>query len=205
RMLAAGDCDLPDVLREQFVYYNSDHLSVSGPGATIVAPPTSKSVDYELEFAAVVGVGGRDIPESQAREHIFGYCIFNDWSARDVQDKVMRSSLGPAEGKDFDGSNTLGPFLVTADEVSDPYRLEMTARVNGEEWSRGNSASITHTFEFALAHLSRGKQLYPGDVLGSGTVVSGSGFELGRTLSDGDVIELDIEKLGVLANTITYS
>ncbi|MGV9796739.1 fumarylacetoacetate hydrolase family protein [Mycobacterium sp. NPDC003449] len=205
RMLTAGECDLPDVLTKQFVYYNGDHLSVSGPGQTIVAPPTSKSVDYELEFAAVLGTGGRDIPERTARQHIFGYCIFNDWSARDVQSEVMKSTLGPAEGKDFDGSNTLGPYLVTADEVGDPYSLEMIARVNGEEWSRGNSSSMTHSFEFAIAHLSRGKNLYPGDILGSGTVLSGSGFELGRSLGDGAVVELEIERLGTLTNTLSYT
>ena len=205
RMVAEGKCELPDVLRRQFVYYNGDHLSISGPDEIITAPTTSTVLDYELEFAAVLGTGGSDISEADAGRHIFGYMIFNDWSARDVQSEVMKSSLGPAEGKDFDGSNTFGPYLVTADEIENPYGLEMVARVNGQEWSRGSSASMTYSFEFAVAHLSRGKRLYAGDVLGSGTVLSGSAFEQNRELRAGDVVELQIDQLGTLTNTVAYA
>lgn len=204
RMIDSGQYDLPDILRKQFVYYNSDHLSISGPGETITAPPTSHSIDYELEFAAVLGHGGTDISEDRASAHIFGFMIFNDWSARDVQSEVMKSTLGPAEGKDFDGSNTFGPFLVTADEVGDAYQLGMRALINGEEWSRGSSASMAYSFEFAIAHLSRGKRLHAGDILGSGTVASGCAFELGRFLRDGDEVELQIDRLGSLRNTVRY-
>ncbi|CAJ1587480.1 fumarylacetoacetate hydrolase family protein [[Mycobacterium] wendilense] len=204
RMLASGAYDLPEIFEKQFVYYNADHLSTSGPGDVITAPPTSRDIDYELEFAVVLGCGGIDIPERQARSHIFGFVIFNDWSARDVQSEVMESTLGPAEGKDFEGSNTFGPFLVTADEVGDPYQLGMRALVNGEEWSRGRSDSMAYSFEFAIAHLSRGKRLFAGDIIGSGTVASGCGFELGRRLNDGDEVQLEIDRLGALRNVVRY-
>lgn len=205
RLMATGMYDLPQVLRDQPVYYNADPLSVSGPDDQIVAPRTSTNLDYELEFAVVVGRDGIDVTEAEAADHIFGYTIYNDWSLRDVQSVVMRSNLGPAEGKDFDGGTTLGPVIVTADELGDPYDLQMSASVNGERWSSGTSASMTHSFEGLLAHLSRGKRLYAGEVLGSGTVLSGSGFELGRSLADGDVVELTVEGIGTLRNTVHYA
>src|SRR5690606_33793524 len=116
---------------------NADHTAVSGPGVVIGAPRETRQLDYELEFAAVIGRTGRDIGPEDAADAIFGYTIFNDWSCRDLQSTVMDSRLGPARGKDFDGSNTLGPCIVTADELASPYDLELTARVNGEVWSHG--------------------------------------------------------------------
>nr|WP_314142774.1 fumarylacetoacetate hydrolase family protein [uncultured Rhodococcus sp.] len=202
RLEAAGECDLPELLTKQPVYYTSDHLSVSGPDDLITAPRTSRFLDYELEYAAVLGTGGRNIAESDAAAHIFGYSIMNDWSLRDVQGAVMSTRLGPAGGKDFEGGNTFGPYVVTPDEVQNPYVLEMVARVDGVEWSRGNSRSISFTFERAIAHLSVDREMYAGEIIGSGTVLSGSGYELGRTLTDGATVELEIERLGTLRNKV---
>ena len=116
--------------------------------------------------------------------------------------KEMAGRLGPAKGKDFDTGNVLGPWIVTADELGDPYRLTMVARVNGEEWSRGSSGSMHHRFEDCVAFVSQNETLHAGEVLGSGTVGTGCGLELGRFLSPGDVVELEVERIGVLRNTV---
>jgi 2-keto-4-pentenoate hydratase/2-oxohepta-3-ene-1,7-dioic acid hydratase in catechol pathway len=112
----------------------------------------------------------------------------------------MGGQLGPAKGKDFDTGNVFGPWIVTPEELGDPYALEMVARVNGEEWSRGNSAGMHHRFEDMIAFVSRSETLHPGEILGSGTVGSGCGLEQGRFLADGDVVELEVEGIGVLRN-----
>jgi 2-keto-4-pentenoate hydratase/2-oxohepta-3-ene-1,7-dioic acid hydratase in catechol pathway len=123
-------------------------------------------------------------------------------SARDAQFKEMAGRLGPAKGKDFDTGNILGPWIATKDEIPDPYNLTMIARVNGEEWGRGNSGDMHHNFEELIAHVSRSETLFPGEFLGSGTVGNGCGLEHGRFLKPGDVIELEVSKLGVLRNRI---
>jgi 2-keto-4-pentenoate hydratase/2-oxohepta-3-ene-1,7-dioic acid hydratase in catechol pathway len=199
-LLATGRYDLKPIFREQVLYYNANHLAVIAPEEDLVWPSYSQWMDYELEWACVVGRGGSDISAADARGHIFGYTIFNDWSARDVQLPIMEAQLGPGEGKDF--ANGLGPCVVTADEFADPYALTMTARVNGEEWSRGSTGTMQHSFEDALVQFAREKRLCPGEVVGSGTVLSGCGFELGRRLAAGDLVELEIEGIGVLRNRI---
>ena len=118
-------------------------------------PPYSKTIDYELEFACVIGKGGKDIPRDKAREHIFGYTIFNDLSARDEQSLEMLSNLGPGKGKDFDNSNPIGPCIVTADEIPDPYALEMIVRVDGEERGRGNTREMHWKYEDCIAFVAR--------------------------------------------------
>ncbi|WP_369138070.1 fumarylacetoacetate hydrolase family protein [Modestobacter versicolor] len=205
RLIATGNYGLPPVLREQPVYYTCDHLAVSGPDDEIVAPPDSTRLDYELELGIVLGRTASDVSAEQAAELVFGWTIFNDWSLRDTQARVMQGNLGPGLGKDLPGGTTLGPCIVTRDEIGDPYALEMTARVNGVEWSRGNSSTITHRVEDALALFSRGRTLHAGEVLGSGTVLGGSGFEIGRQLKDGDVVELEVAGIGVLRNRVRYS
>lgn len=198
--LASGAYNLKPVFRDQVVYYNADHLHVIGPETEVVWPPHSTWMDYELEWACVIGPGGRDIAWPDAHRHIFGFTIFNDWSARDLQLPFMEANLGPGEGKDF--ANGLGPCIATPDEFDDPYALAMTATVNGEIWSRGSTASMHHRFEDAIVQFSRGKTLLAGEVLGSGTVLSGCGFELGRRLADGDVVELQVEGIGRLRNVV---
>ncbi|MEQ8327259.1 fumarylacetoacetate hydrolase family protein [Parvibaculum sp.] len=190
------------LLKQRVIYYNCDTLAFSGPDDEIVWPSDSNWMDYELEWACVVGKPGENVTKEKAREHIFGYTIFNDWSARDTQLAVMECNLGPGAGKDFALSNGIGPCIATVDEFDDPYKLTMTARVNGEEWSRGTTGSMHHSFEDAVAEFSRDRSLVPGEMIGSGTVLGGCGLELGRQLADGDVVELEIEGIGVLRNKV---
>lgn len=117
----------------------------------------------------------------------------------------MEGMLGPAKGKDFDNDNAMGPCIVTADEIGDPYDLTMTARVNGEEWSRGHTGAMHWKFEDTIAFASKSETLHPGEVFGSGTVGNGCGLELMRFLDDGDTVELEIEKIGVLRNQVVRS
>ena len=135
------------------------------PGAEVPWPAYTERLDFELEFGCYIGKPGKDIPKEKAREHIFGYTIFNDFSARDEQTQEMAGQLGPGKGKDFDNANAMGPCLVTADEIGDPYRLEMVVRVNGEEWGRGNSRDMHWKFEDCIAHAARSETLHPGRIL----------------------------------------
>lgn len=194
--------DVPKVWYEQPVYYKCNRFSVIGTGQDVLWPRYSKMLDYELEFGIFLGKGGKNIRRDKAHEHIFGYCIFNDVSARDAQLREMQGQLGPAKGKDFDTGNVMGPWLVTPDELPDPYNLTMVARINGEEWSRGNSGAMQHKFEDILAHASNEETLMAGEFFGSGTVGSGCGLELGRFLKPNDMMELGVEGLGVLRNRI---
>jgi fumarylacetoacetate (FAA) hydrolase len=173
------------------VFYFSNPAAVNGPDVEVAFPPESSAWDYELEAAAVVGAGGR----------IAGFTVMNDWSARDLQKMEMAVGLGPAKGKDF--ATSLGPVLVTPDELGD-LRLEMIARVNGEERSRGNLGDIHWPWDELAAHAGRNTRLVPGDVLGSGTVGTGCILEHGdgRWLQPGDVVELEIEQIGVLRNVV---
>ena len=133
-------------------------------------------------------------------DYIAGFTIMNDFSARDIQRKEMKVRLGPAKGKDF--ATAIGPVLVTPDEIGDPYNLRMAAKVNGELWSEGNSGTIYHSFEKMIAFASQDEMLYPGDLIGSGTVGTGCGLEIDRWIQPGDVVELEIEKIGVLRNKV---
>ncbi len=185
------------------IYYKSNRFSVIGTGQDVVWPRYSQVMDFECEFGFFLGKGGKNIKASEARRHIFGYTIFNDFSARDAQSAEMQSMLGPCKGKDFDTGNSMGPFLVTADEIEDPYKLRMQARVNGETWCDSNSSTIHHTFEALLERVSADETVHPGEFFGSGTVGDGCGLEHGRYLKDGDVVELEVEKIGVLRNRVT--
>jgi 2-keto-4-pentenoate hydratase/2-oxohepta-3-ene-1,7-dioic acid hydratase in catechol pathway len=195
----------PKVWYERPIYYKGNPHSVVGHEAEVIWPSFTEKLDYELEFGVFIGRGGRDIPVERAAEHIAGYTIFNDFSARDVQLRELPGRLGPAKSKDFDTGNVLGPYLVTPDEVPDPYALTMRARVNGEEWSHGSSRDMHFTFEEIIAYISRDETLHPGEFIGSGTVPSGCGLELDRWLSPSDVVELEVENLGVLRNRVTGS
>jgi 2-keto-4-pentenoate hydratase/2-oxohepta-3-ene-1,7-dioic acid hydratase in catechol pathway len=193
---------LSKVWYEQPIFYKSNRFSVVGPDADVRMPAGTEKFDYELEWALVIGRPGRDIPRERAFEHIAGFTIFDDFTARDIQIREMKARLGPAKGKDFDTGNALGPYLVTPDELLDPYALTMVARVNGEEWSRGTTADMHHRWEDVIVHLSRDETLHPGEVVGSGTVGGGCGLELDRYLNAGDVVELEVEGLGVLRNRV---
>lgn len=186
--------------REQIIYYNADHIHLFGPDEIVPWPRASSWMDYELEWACVIGKGGANISRSSASDHIFGYTIFNDWSARDLQFAFMDAGLGPGGGKDF--ANSLGPCIVTPDELDDPYALTMIARINGEVWSQGSTASMYHRFEDAIVQLSSDRPFVAGEIIGSGTVLGGCGFELGRQLNFGDVVELDVAGIGTLRNRV---
>ncbi|HSL27665.1 MAG TPA: fumarylacetoacetate hydrolase family protein [Anaerolineales bacterium] len=203
--------DVPENWYKFPVFYFSNPNNNYGHEDTIPYPSYTQALDYELEIAIVIGKPGRDIQPENAAEHIFGYTIFNDWSARDLQVQEMRVNFGPVKSKDF--ACSFGPVIVTPDELADRatdragiYNLAMIARVNGQELSRGNFNDIYWTFGDMIARASQSVVLRPGDVIGSGTVGTGCLYELtknqGPWLQHGDVVELEIERIGVLRNTV---
>ncbi len=191
-----------DLFAKQPIYYKANRFSVIGSEETVIWPPYSRSMDFELEYGCYIKKMAKDVPVEKARDYIFGYTIYNDFSARDAQAVEMIGQLGPAKGKDFDTGNAMGPCLVTADEMPNPYDLTMIARVNGEEWGRGNTSTMHWKFEDLIAYISRSETLYPGEFLGSGTIGNGCGLEAQRFLKPGDEVELDVEGIGVLRNRI---
>ncbi|MBV1895641.1 MAG: fumarylacetoacetate hydrolase family protein [Rhodobacteraceae bacterium] len=194
--------DIPGVWYDQPIYYKGNRMSFIGHGAKVIWPHYAEYLDIELELAIVVGKKGKDITPENATDHIFGYTILNDVSARDAQMAEMPGQLGPCKGKDFDTGNILGPFILTADEVPHPVALDMQARVNGTVWGGGNSGDMHHDFGAILSHISASETIYPGEVIGSGTVGTGCGLEVGKQLHPNDKFELEIEGIGVLANQI---
>lgn len=189
------------------VFYFSNPNAVYGPDAAVPKPKGTQMLDFELEVAAVIGRECRDVTPDEAYDCIAGFMIMNDWSARDIQRAEMKVGLGPAKGKDF--ATSLGPWLVTPDELADRfdgrhYHLTMVARINGREVSRGNLADLHYTFGEMIAHASRDCTLYPNEVIGSGTVGTGCLLETGAApwLQPGDVVELEVERLGTLTNTV---
>ena len=199
---ASGRFAVPEVWYQQPLYYKANRFSVAPSGKDILWPAYSNVMDFELEMACVIGKKGRDISEDNADDHIFGYTIFNDFSARDAQMLESPGMLGPAKGKDFADSIVLGPVILTRDELDNPYNLRMQARVNGETWCDNNSNTIHWKFSDMIAHISKSETLYPGEVIGSGTVGLGCGLEHLRFLNDGDIVELEVEKIGVISNKI---
>jgi 2-keto-4-pentenoate hydratase/2-oxohepta-3-ene-1,7-dioic acid hydratase in catechol pathway len=194
--------ELPEVYRRQPIYYITNRFSVRGTNTTVNWPRYSQVMDYELEFGIITKNKGANISAAKARDHIFGYTIFNDFSARDAQRIEMEGRLGPAKGKSFDGGNVIGPWIVTPDEIGDPYKLKMEARVNGKTRSQGTSEGMLFPFEEIIAHVSQDETLMPGEFIGSGTVGNGCGLELGWYLEHGDTIELEVEKIGILKNRV---
>ena len=208
--------DLPAEWFQIPVFYFSNPGSLIGHDAVIEAAPGSAMMDYEAEVAAIVGLGGRNLSPGQAGRHIIGYSVLNDWSARDLQRQEMLVGLGPAKGKDF--ASTMGPCLVTPDEL-EPFRkgaaydLAITAAVDGVEYTRGNLADIHWSFEEMLSFASRGVTLRPGDIFGSGTCGTGCIVELSQMLGadrypwlrPGNRVEVSVEHLGSIANTLHAS
>jgi 2-keto-4-pentenoate hydratase/2-oxohepta-3-ene-1,7-dioic acid hydratase in catechol pathway len=199
---ASGRFTVPEVWYQQPLYYKANRFSVAPSGKDVVWPAYSEVMDFELEMACIIGKKGKDISKGNAENHIFGYTIYNDFSARDAQMVESLGMLGPAKGKDFDDSIILGPVIVTADELDDPYNLRMQARVNGETWCDSNSNTIHWKFSDMIAHISKSETLYPGELIGSGTVGLGCGLEHLRFLSEGDIVELEVEKIGVISNKV---
>jgi 2-keto-4-pentenoate hydratase/2-oxohepta-3-ene-1,7-dioic acid hydratase in catechol pathway len=191
------------------VFYFSNPHSIKGPNQEVKRPKKCVRLDFELEMACIIGKEGQNIQADEAKEYIFGYTILNDWSARDLQMQEMKVLLGPAKGKDF--ATSIGPYIVTKDEL-EPYRvgerfdLEMKAFINGKEVTHGNFKDIHYTFGQMIERASEEVTLYPGDIIGSGTVGLGCIMELGPEeygwLKPGDVVELEITHLGKLKNQI---
>jgi 2-keto-4-pentenoate hydratase/2-oxohepta-3-ene-1,7-dioic acid hydratase in catechol pathway len=194
--------ELPSVYRTIPIYYITNRMTVRGHDSTVRWPRYSQLIDYELELAAVTRRSRANIPLAEAHNHIFGYTIFNDFSARDVQGLEMEGRLGPSKAKSFDGGNVLGPWIVTADEIQDAQDLKVEVRVNGQVRSRSDTSGMLFSFEQILAHASQDETIHSGECFASGTVGNCSGYELGRYLDDGDVVELEIEKIGVLKNKV---
>ncbi len=204
RMKSSGAYTLPAVWYDIPLYYKGNRFAINGHDGIVEWPPFANNLDYELELACVIGRQGKDIPATKASEHIFGYTIFNDFSARDIQARWEgQFRMGPAKGKDFDTSNSFGPWIVTRDEISDPYNLAMEVRVNGERRGGGNSGGSQHNFERCIEQVSRSETLHPGEILGLGTIETGCGFESLTWLEPGDVVELEIEGIGILRNTLS--
>jgi len=192
---------IPEEWYEVPAYYKGMPDTVIGPGEEIPWPPFTDRLDHELELAAIIGRRGKDVPRARTLDHVFGYTIWNDVSARDVQTRELPIGMGPAKAKDWDGSNVLGPCIVTADEV-DPSNLHMSVRVNGEVWGEDTTAHMHHRLEDLISYASQAQTLYPGEVFGSGTAAGGSGLELDRWLEEGDLVEMEIEGIGTLRNRI---
>lgn len=198
------------------VFYFSNPYAVRGPGDPVAAPPRSAALDFELEVALVLGAGGRELAAADVDALAAGFCVMNDWSARDVQRREMKQSMGPVKGKDF--ATSLGPWLVTVDEFAPGGLREvpaatMTARVNGVEYSRADLADLWWSFAEMVAYASEAADVGPGDVIGSGTCGTGCILELSLVhgaaaypwLQPGDEVELEVERLGVLANPVVAS
>lgn len=192
--------EVPPYWYEAPVYYKGNHRSLLGPDEICSWPSYTDALDFELELALVIGRGGRDIAASNASPHVFGFTIFNDFSARDIQAQEMSAWLGPAKGKDF--ANAFGPCIVTPDELGWEPDVTMSCRVDGEEWGRARTSEMHWKWAEIIAHVSRDEDLWPGDVLGSGTPGGCCGLDLGRSLEPGAVVELEIEGIGVLRNRI---
>lgn len=208
---AGGTRQLSDAWYRLPIFYFSNPLCIFGPEDAVPYPSASEQLDYELELAAVIGKEARNVAEADAFSHIAGFTIFNDWSCRDLQRDEMEARLGPAKGKD--SASSLGPWIVTTDELAPFIRdgrlhVRCTLKVNGVLWMENNAGIMYHTWGAMIERASRDSRLVPGDVLGGGTVTGGSigeairnGFPA-RYLEPGDVVEIEVEGIGVLRNTI---
>jgi len=206
------------------IFYFTNHKSIIGPGDVECMPDHFEKLDFELEWACVIGKKGINISAENATDYIAGYTIMNDLSARRLQMEEMKLNLGPAKGKDF--ATSIGPYLVTADELAEyamtpkeghvgtRFKLDMKCWVNGKQVSQGNTSDMDWTFEEIIERASYGTHLYPGDVIGSGTVGTGCFLELNGTgllndksftpqwLQENDVVDMEVTGLGKLSNTI---
>ena len=200
--MAAPLPELPNVYRQVPIYYFTNRFTVAGPDSTIAWPRYSSVMDYELEIGMITRRTRANIPKSEAAAHIFGYTIFNDFSARDRQAVEMLGRLGPAKGKSFDGGNVIGPWIVTPDELGDPQTLTVAVRVNGEKRATGATEGMLFSFEELLAYASQDETIQAGEFFGSGTVGNCCGLEIGRFLESGDVVELEVDRIGVLRNKV---
>lgn len=196
---------------EMPIFYFTNHNAIYGPEDEIKRPDKETKLDIELEMAVIIGKKGKDIKAENAEDYIFGYTVFNDWTARAIQKREMEIPLGPHKGKDF--ANAIGPYIVTKDEMNqylgdnERFDVKMTTKINGVQVCAGNYNTVYYTFAQMIERASENNvNLLPGDILGSGTVGWGSlienNFSVHRPLEPGDVVELEIEGIGILKNTV---
>ena len=208
-----GTREINEVWYRMPVFYFSNPLVIYGPDEEVPYPAASDQLDYELEIGCVIGKSGTNVPASEALQYVAGFCIFNDWSARDLQFDEMAFGLGPAKGKD--SASSIGPWIVTTDELMPHIRdgrldLKAHARVNGDDWLRdGETVNAWYTWGEIIERAAKDSRIVPGDVIGSGTVGGGSvresirkGYETSRWLEPGDTVELEVENIGTLRNTL---
>ncbi len=194
---------IPKIWYKIPIYHKGNPNMIAGPDDPILWPSYTNKLDYELELGMYIGKKGVDISKKRATEYIAGYTIFNDISARDRQMLEMEVNIGPAKGKDFNNSNIMGPCLVTADEIHPNIRnLKMVAKVNGEITCVGNSGDMYWTWEEIIEYCSQDETLYPGEFFGSGTVGGGCGAEIDKWIKPGDIVEMEIEGIGVIRNKV---
>ncbi|MDY7077644.1 MAG: fumarylacetoacetate hydrolase family protein [Chloroflexota bacterium] len=194
---------VPKAWYELPIGYKVNLTSIVGTEEDLLFPSFTQMFDYELEFAIVIGKKGKDIPEEKAYEYVAGYTVCNDVSARDIEmQEIQAMPLGPIKGKDFDTGTVLGPCITTHDEIGDPHNLEMLGRVNGELWTEASTKDMYWSIPQLIAHLSKDQTLYPGSMFLSGTPGGGCGLHFGKVLKPGDVVELEIEKIGVIRNKV---
>lgn len=192
---------VPEVWYQIPSYYKGIPDTVIGTNETVTIPGYCQNFDFELELGMVIGRSGTKIAAADADKYIAGYTIWNDFSARDQQKRESPLGMGPSKGKDFDGGNAVGPYLVTSDEF-DASNARMVARVNGEIWTDSTSAGRQYSFPQLIEYVSQSETIHAGELWGSGTVTGGSGLELGKWLKPGDVVELEIEGIGILSNRL---
>jgi 2-keto-4-pentenoate hydratase/2-oxohepta-3-ene-1,7-dioic acid hydratase in catechol pathway len=193
---------MPEAAKTMPIFWKPSRSAVGAHKQEIKWPRYSNKLDYEFELGIYIGKRGKDITVENAAEHIAGYTIFNDLGLRDIQPPELTLRMGPAKAKDFSNSKIMGPCLVTPDEVGDPENLRLSIRVNGETWFEGKLANWAFTFAQFIAYVSREEYLEVGDFFGSGPPAHSVGFEIDKWIKPGDLIEGEIEGLGVLANTI---
>jgi 2-keto-4-pentenoate hydratase/2-oxohepta-3-ene-1,7-dioic acid hydratase in catechol pathway len=191
---------IPDVFYERPTAFKANGTALYGHDDDVPWPRYGDKLDYELEVAAVIGVPARNVDAADAHRHVLGYTMLNDFSVRDIQKGEMNMSTGPFKGKDFAWG--LGPWIVTPDEAGDPAGLRMSVRVNGEVWAESTPGEMQWTFPEIIAYTSQDETLNVGDVLGSGTVNRGCGFEIDRWIAPGDTVEIVGDRIGVLRNRV---
>jgi 2-keto-4-pentenoate hydratase/2-oxohepta-3-ene-1,7-dioic acid hydratase in catechol pathway len=179
-------------------YWKGNPGSIVGPGAVLDFPPYASELDVECELVCIVGTGGKNLDRAAAEQAIAGYSILNDVSAREIQLIEKKAGRGASKGKDFDGGNVMGPWLVTPDEVGDIRSLRVSLHVNGEELSGAETSGMVWDFAEMLSYLSLGQTVHPGQVISGGCYPKGSAMDLDRKLSPGDQVELRISKVGAL-------
>ncbi|MEM8985842.1 MAG: fumarylacetoacetate hydrolase family protein [Pseudomonadota bacterium] len=192
----------PEIWYQRPVYYRGNPLSFVGHDTEVPVPQVTQKFDYELELGFIIGRKGRDIPVDKAMDYVFGLTIFNDFTARDVQGSDKDVYMGPCRSKDYDACNAMGPWIATLDEIPDPMDLDMKIRLNGEEIGAGNSGDARFSIADMISFASQETMIYPGEFMATGTVGDGAGLEKGIAIKGGDVVELEISRLGVLRNHI---